>query len=97
MTISLSRNHVAAGQVTFVARNTGSTEHEVVILRRPSSGSLRIVDFQADETNRIGEIEGVLPGHVRRATLSLQPGRYLLICKVPGHYQLGMHAALDVG
>jgi uncharacterized cupredoxin-like copper-binding protein len=30
------------------------------------------------------------------ATVTLRPGRYELLCKVPGHYAAGMHAELDV-
>jgi uncharacterized cupredoxin-like copper-binding protein len=97
MTITLSATHVPAGKVTFVARNVGSAEHEFVVLRKPSSGKLAVTAFKAAEGGKIGEIDGVPPGRTRRTTLTLQPGRYILICNVPGHYQLGMRAALVVG
>jgi uncharacterized cupredoxin-like copper-binding protein len=96
MAISLSESRVPAGKVTFVARNAGKTEHELVVLRMPSSGNFRVAAFKAEELGKIGEIDGVLPGKTRRATLALQPGRYIVICNVPGHYQLGMRAELVV-
>jgi uncharacterized cupredoxin-like copper-binding protein len=97
MIISLSQKQVPAGKVTFIARNVGAAEHEFVVLRRASSGNLRVAAFKAEESGKIGEIEGVIPGRTRRTTLTLQPGRYILICNVPGHYQLGMRAELVVG
>jgi uncharacterized cupredoxin-like copper-binding protein len=97
MAISLSATQVTAGKVTFIARNIGATEHEFVVLRKSSSGNLRVAAFKADESAKIGEIDGVAPGRTRRTTLTLQPGRYIVICNVPGHYQLGMRAELVVG
>jgi uncharacterized cupredoxin-like copper-binding protein len=97
MTISLSATQVPAGKVTFVARNIGATEHEFVVLRKSGSGTLRVAAFKADESAKIGEIGGVPPGSTRRTTLTLKSGRYLVICNVPGHYQLGMRAELVVG
>ena len=29
-------------------------------------------------------------------TLALKPGRYELVCNLPGHYAAGMHGELDV-
>jgi uncharacterized cupredoxin-like copper-binding protein len=29
-------------------------------------------------------------------TLTLRLGRYELVCNLPGHYAIGMHAELDV-
>jgi uncharacterized cupredoxin-like copper-binding protein len=97
MVIALSQKQVPAGKVTFIAKNVGGTEHEFVVLRKASSGNLQVAAFKAAESGKIGEIDGVMPGRTRRTTLTLQPGRYLLICNVPGHYQLGMRAELVVG
>jgi uncharacterized cupredoxin-like copper-binding protein len=96
MSISLSRTHVPAGKVSFVVRNMGSIEHEMVVVRKPRSGKLRIVHFKAAEDGSVGEVEDVPAGKARKLTLALQRGRYLLICNMPGHYQLGMRAEIAV-
>jgi uncharacterized cupredoxin-like copper-binding protein len=87
---------VSRGQVTLVARNSGTVEHELVVIR--TSNPLKIRNFKAvePEANKAGEVEDVAPGTAKRVTLNLQPGKYLLICNIVGHYQLGMSAPLVV-
>lgn len=36
------------------------------------------------------------PGEGRRRAVTLRPGRYVLICPVPGHYERGQRAAITV-
>lgn len=38
----------------------------------------------------------VPPGRSRRETISLAPGKYVLLCSLPGHYESGQRAALTV-
>ena len=38
----------------------------------------------------------VRPGASRRETIVLEPGRYVLLCSLPGHYESGQRAALTV-
>jgi uncharacterized cupredoxin-like copper-binding protein len=67
-----------------------------VVVRRPSSGTLPVARYKADEHGlNLGEIEGIAPGKSGRITLTLKRGRYLLICNVAGHYQLGMKTAIE--
>ena len=42
-----------------------------------------------------GTGEGIAPGHVSWVTITLKPGRYELLCNLPGHYAAGMYAELD--
>jgi uncharacterized cupredoxin-like copper-binding protein len=35
-------------------------------------------------------------GAIKRLTLDLKPGRYVLICNLATHYQSGMHTELTV-
>lgn len=43
----------------------------------------------------VGEVDAE-PGHTD-VTMDLSPGRYMLICNVPGHFQNGMWSLLEVG
>jgi uncharacterized cupredoxin-like copper-binding protein len=97
MSISPTRVHAPTGNVTLTARNLGSIEHELVVVRAPRSGKLRIDHYRADEAAAVGEVEELAPGKTGHVTLKLKAGRYVLLCNIPGHYQLGMSAELIVG
>lgn len=92
-----STKRVRAGQVTFVARNTGKLEHELVVLRtsRPA-GKLPLKGGEAAETGAVGEISEFKPGVTKKLTLTLKPGHYALICNLSGHYKAGQFADLAV-
>ena len=84
-----------SGRVTIVARNNGTVEHELVVMR--GGAPLAVKSYKAVEAGRwLGEIEEIEPGTTGKVTLTLEPGKYLLLCNVPGHYQLGMKAVLQV-
>ena len=38
----------------------------------------------------------IRPGETRRDTVTLEPGNYVLLCNLPGHYEAGQRAALRV-
>jgi uncharacterized cupredoxin-like copper-binding protein len=95
MRITVSPLRVPAGKVTFVAHNLGSVEHELIVVPFPQSGKLSVTHFRANESAAVGEVHELKPGETGSVTLMLKPGRYALICNVPGHYQLGMHTTLQ--
>jgi uncharacterized cupredoxin-like copper-binding protein len=39
---------------------------------------------------------GIAPGGVGWVALTLAPGRYELLCNIPGHYAAGAYTELDV-
>ena len=43
-----------------------------------------------------GPGEGIAPGDASWVTLALKPGRYELVCNLPGHYANGMYGSLTV-
>jgi uncharacterized cupredoxin-like copper-binding protein len=89
----------AAGEVTFTIKNDGTMEHEFVIIRTdlaadalPTDGST--VDEEGLDV--IDEAEGIAPGDTATLTVRLEPGAYVVICNLPGHYAGGMRASLLV-
>jgi plastocyanin len=70
-----------AGAVTFSVKNVGSQEHEFEI-------------FKGDQV--VDEIEGIVPGLTKDATVNLEAGDYTFMCKLNGHDQLGMKGTLTV-
>ncbi len=88
---------VPAGKVTFVVRNAGTMEHEFVVIRtNRAPGALPMNGRQASEAGARGEIEEFASGLTKRVTLTLAPGKYVLICNLPGHYKKGQAIGLVV-
>ncbi len=94
---SASVRSVPAGKVTFVVRNAGTMEHEFVAIKtnRPSR-ALPMKGQQASEVGSQGAIEELAPGRTKRLTLTLAPGKYVLLCNLPGHYKRGQVTTLLV-
>ena len=102
MGIKLSANAVAAGKVTFeVTNNSKDIIHEMVIAL-VQSGNDRLpfaaAEDKVDEEriSDLGEVSELDPGKSGSLTLDLKPGKYVLLCNVPGHYMNGMWALLTV-
>jgi uncharacterized cupredoxin-like copper-binding protein len=95
----------SAGTVKISAPNQGKVPHELVLLKtNQSPGSLPTssngeVDEEGLEAKGVespGEIEDVSPGETKSADLKLTPGKYVMICNLPGHYKQGMYGTLTV-
>ncbi len=109
MNVAASPSTVTAGDVSFRVWNAGMMVHELVVLPLPSGGTgTRAVgsDGRVSEVGSLGEAskscgegagEGIPPGSASWVTLQLTPGRYELICNLPGHYARGMFTELEVG
>jgi uncharacterized cupredoxin-like copper-binding protein len=109
MSITAQPGVVAAGRVSFVATNTGSVTHELVVLPLGPGTDVgqRAVgtDNKVDESTSLGEAsnncgagagEGISPQSTGWVTLDLPAGRYELVCNIAGHYQAGMSTLLTV-
>ena len=91
---------VKAGEIKFNITNDGSNVHEFVVIKSDADpGSFPVVDGTIDEEaagTSPGEVEDIQPGSSDVGTMRLTPGKYVLICNLPAHYQQGMHAGLTV-
>lgn len=109
MGLQADRATVRHGTVSFLVTNRGTITHEMVVLPLPKSqivGTRPIGgDAKIDETGSRGEAsntcaegagQGILPGTSGWVTVTLEPGRYELLCNLPGHYAAGMHTQLTV-
>jgi len=102
MRIQLDHDTVPAGPVTFAVTNAArATKHEMLVIKdTPERASLPINTagnrVLEERVAKIGEVSELRPGAQRTKRFTLKPGRYLLICNVPGHYTMGMTAMLTV-
>lgn len=97
--ITVNVASVKAGTIKIGVRNLGTMEHNFQVLRTdlpadkiPTDGA----SAKAKEDGKVGEIASIPAGKSASVTLDLAPGKYVFICNVPGHYQLGMHTGFTV-
>ena len=91
---------IGSGSVNVQATNHGATPHELVIIKTATDqAALPVTGSKVDEETAgqlIGKLADIDAGTTTRGTFELDAGNYVLLCNVPGHYKLGMHASLVV-
>jgi plastocyanin len=68
----------------LTVRNDGQIAHNLTIERSASSGQ------------KLAGTDSFLGGRSKTLKVDLSPGRYAIVCTVPGHQQLGMAGTLRV-
>jgi uncharacterized cupredoxin-like copper-binding protein len=89
----------ASGAVELDVSNEGRSPHELLVVRSElPADQLPRTSNRADEDRLevVGRLKELRRGESGRAALELAPGRYVLLCNIPGHYPLGMRTALTV-
>jgi uncharacterized cupredoxin-like copper-binding protein len=106
MILTADKSSASAGSVTFVVKNTGTIDHEMVVLKTGNKAfdKLPITGFdgepnRVDEATNIGETgdPALKPGQTRAFTIkNMAAGTYALVCNIAKHYGLGMRAGFTV-
>jgi uncharacterized cupredoxin-like copper-binding protein len=97
--VPLTSTTVRAGQVTFIARNTGTSAHDLIVIKTDLAADKLPLDGQTQKAKTDGRVDGVEeipPGQTRNLRIDLPAGHYVVICNVPTHYGLGMRTDLTV-
>ena len=90
---------VRAGETKIGVRNRGSQPHDLVVLRTDLAPDRLPYDAgkaKADESGSVARTKELRAGGTAAVTVTLEPGQYVLICNVAGHYRLGMRTSLRV-
>lgn len=112
MTLVASKTSVPAGDVTFVVKNSGTIDHELVVLKTDlAADKVPVVDAgdppvkvtsnpnKVDEGDNVGETgdPNLKPGTSRTFTVkNMVAGKYVLVCNLALHYTKGMYEAFTV-
>lgn len=108
MRLRASTTHVSTGKVSLVVSNLGWRTHELVILplgMGPAGQRVVGSNGLVSEAGSLGEAsrscgpdagEGIPSGSAGWTTITLNPGRYELVCNLRNHYANGMRQALVV-
>ncbi len=101
--VELDKTQVPAGTVTFQVTNNGTIVHEFVVFKTDDAPDALPTASEESEVNEddpsltsMGEVEDVDPGASKSFTADLEPGKYVAICNVEGHYMAGMHVPFTV-
>jgi uncharacterized cupredoxin-like copper-binding protein len=101
--IILPAGPLPAGNDVFVLKNTGTIVHELVMFKTKSANAVVALDKDGALVEDSPEIKDVLdsgsglqPGETRILGANLEPGTYILVCNLPGHYKFGMHLNVTV-
>src|SRR3954454_24325585 len=103
---------VAAGKVTFTAKNIGTMKHEMVVVKTAPGAALpttpdgSVDEAAISEDSKYGEVENLKPKKSGKLTTKLPPGDYVIFCNLTTtdsqgttyvHYAQGMHQAFQAG
>jgi len=94
---------VAPGNHNFTIANDDRTEHELLVFHT----SLAPADFpisqdgdineDAPGMNKVSDGDNIAPGDTQKRTVDLsQPGTYVFVCNLPGHFKAGMYQVVTV-
>ncbi len=101
MGIKLSTDTVLAGEVVFKVTN-GSKElvHEMLVFKYVEGKKFPYDDKNAkideEAAGSLGEVSETEPSKSGELKLSMKPGKYVVLCDLPGHFANGMWAFLTV-
>lgn len=102
MEIQLAPAIAPAGLIEFVVSNQGQLPHEMEIIKTdlplnklPLKGDRLDTKKAGQEVAEIEEDE-LTSGATKSIQINLTPGRYLIECNLPGHFQAGMKAQFIV-
>jgi uncharacterized cupredoxin-like copper-binding protein len=109
--LKVDKDTVKAGTTTFVIDNVGTKHHELAIYKTDIAAdklpltaegtvdeekagllaeAVYATPLRGDEDHRIRDGRGV------NYTIDLPPGKYVLLCNLPGHYKAGQFTAFRV-
>jgi uncharacterized cupredoxin-like copper-binding protein len=97
--IALGQATAPSGSVTFNVTHAGTVVHEFVVVDTDTGAAqLPQASGEVDESalTVVDEVEDLQPGTTETLQVDLDPGHYVVICNIPGHYAGGMHADLTV-
>lgn len=100
--VNSSATIVKAGQVTLNITNSGSLQHELLVFKAdlaPSKYPVAAgeVDEESPVVNKVSDGDNLDPGGTQARTVDLtQPGTYLFVCNLPGHFAAGMYEQVIV-
>jgi uncharacterized cupredoxin-like copper-binding protein len=94
---------IKSGTVNLEAANFGTIQHELLVFKSDLPPSQYPLDKDGNIVedgpgiNLVSDGDNIDPGKTQTRTVDLtQPGAYLFVCNIPGHFKAGMFSQLTV-
>ena len=92
-----------AGQANFAITNIGTIQHELLVFKSDLAPSAFPVDKNGNiiedgpGISLVSDGDNIDPGQTQTRTVDLtQPGTYVFLCNIPGHFKAGMFSVVTV-
>ena len=92
MWVKADKTAIDAGKVTFAIKNEGATMHGMAMALQPVAAPGGMLD----ESGLLAKGKELGAGASDTITADLKPGRYELVCFLPGHYAAGQKLPFEV-
>jgi len=108
--VNPAQDFIAEGKTKVIAKNKGTEDHELVIVRGddplalPTDADGAVDEDQIPEDDFIGEIEEFAAGKTEKKAFKLPAGKYVLFCNITeeedngeivSHFSEGMYTTID--
>jgi hypothetical protein len=94
---------MVAGQANFAITNIGTIQHELLVFKSALPPSAFPVDKDGNiiedgpGITLVSDGDNIDPGKTQARTVDLtQPGTYLFVCNIPGHFKAGLFSDVTV-
>ena len=101
--VAVNQTTVPTGNTTFLISNRGTIPHEFLVVKTnfadgkiPIDPATNRFSEEGDGLEVVDEISEWKNGTTESLTLSLEAGKYQLLCNIEAHYANGMHIAFTV-
>jgi len=91
-----------SGTSTFTISNFGTQPHELLMFKSDLAPSAYPTDAAGDIKEEgagvtlVSDGDNIDPGGSQTRTVDLEPGTYLFVCNIAGHFKEGMFAVVTV-
>ena len=92
-----------AGKLNFSITNIGTIQHELLVFKSDLASSAYPLDSKGNivedgpGVTLVSDGDNIDPGKTQTRTVDLtQPGTYLFVCNIPGHFKAGMFSVVTV-
>jgi len=93
---------IKSGKIDLAISNVGAIPHELLVFKSNRDPSAYPTDAAGNIKEEgagvalVSDGDNIDPGGSQARTINLEPGKYLFVCNIPGHFKAGMFAVVTV-